>query len=290
MTDYKELNKVHDIFIWLEQSVYYNKLSFDYVSEECLLDNKVIDFMLFRVEIQKKFYTVFLNGENFKYALMQVCKNKTKNIDFIDSFVLLVKDLLNTEKFKNKEYIQIKDLLSAFKIHPTNYKKEEKKIAKALKELGYEKTVKDRAKVWRLSELTSLTSSSQNNQSLEELEHIPDKDCNQFNQLLPPQEQAIDNTVNNEIDELKKLLEEEQNKNKKLERDNRLLKEELNIQKEFSEKMQMKAVEHTLIVKNLNLNIEQLTKELQQFKNKDDKELVTVGSSKEDKASPFDYF
>ena len=177
MTNYNRLKDVHEIIDWLKSSKYYTALSYDFSSEECLINNQSINIKLFRLEIQEKYSTVFLNGENFKYALITICQAKTDNLNELDSFTLLIKDILQSNKYKDKEYVQVKDILISLNIHASNFKKEESKIAKVLKRLGYEKKVKDKAQVWMLTSLPGLTSSET---VLEPLLHI---DCNQVNQL-----------------------------------------------------------------------------------------------------------
>lgn len=138
MTNYNKLKDEHEIFDFLIKSKYAKDLSYDYSDNRCLYLNQDIDIQVFRTELQYKTDTVFLNGENFNYALQRVCKHlTTKEDNVLDSYTLSVLQILQSNKFKDKEEIQIKEILEQLNISKILYKSEEQKVAKSLKQLGY---------------------------------------------------------------------------------------------------------------------------------------------------------
>jgi hypothetical protein len=138
MSNYNKLKEEHEIFDFLIKSKYAKDLSYDYADNRCLYLNQDIDIQVFRTELQYKADTVFLNGENFNYALQRVCKHLTpKEDNVLDSYTLSVLQILQSNKLNNKEEIQIKEILEQLNISKILYKSEEQKVAKSLKQLGY---------------------------------------------------------------------------------------------------------------------------------------------------------
>lgn len=138
MTNYNKLKDEHEIFDFLIKSKYAKDLSYDYSDNRCLYLNQDIDIQVFRTELQYKTDTVFLNGENFNYALQRVCKYLTPITDnVLDSYTLTILQILQSNKINNIEEIQIKEILEQLGISKLMYKSEEQKVAKSLKQLGY---------------------------------------------------------------------------------------------------------------------------------------------------------
>ena len=215
MSNYSKLKDVHEVIDWLKASKYYTALSYDFSSEECLLNSQSINLKLFRLEIQEKYSTVFLNGENFKYALITVCQSKTDNLNELDSFTLLIKDILQSNKYKDKEYIQVKDILVSLGIHPSNFKREEKKVAKVLKQLNYKKVNRDNTKVWILDKIPVMLVNANTDS---ELKALPTKEEYQLCQLqskLAEKDERID-TLETYVVELNKELQTYKIENTKL--------------------------------------------------------------------------
>ena len=134
MPNYNKLNYEFEIYDYFKSCPYKLRLTYDWSSNECLLDNNKIDPMLFKIELQEKHNIVFTNGDRFMYALKMYCKSRVINEDILDSYTLQVNDIITK---LSTEYINSKDILIKLNIHPSNFKKEEPKVVNALKALGY---------------------------------------------------------------------------------------------------------------------------------------------------------